>query len=262
MEIECFIFQPCILSFIYFIAFLFIATWWALYKPLQRHIFNTLKRLIIYYCALHFLLLYMYQIPFFQTIIPGQSLLARLVGFVPILYTDCNAWWSLNIISLDYWTAFANVVAILFLYHLLIMQYSFTRHGIHREYKACESTESSIREELLASDINSHSLRNLPLHQANPHADHQGISTVSVGPGECETDISQRFSAAPTFIFYHIHIFSLMSITIWAFLYHSLFGLVFLIKVCIILVFKNTRTMAFQASPPLMAYVEVCVVVV
>ncbi|OZC09943.1 hypothetical protein X798_03049 [Onchocerca flexuosa] len=296
------ILQPCILSFIYFIAFLFIATWWALYKPLQRHVFNTLKRLIIYYCALHFLLLYMYQIPFFQTIIPGQSLLARLVGFVPILYTDCNAWWSLNIISLDYWTAFANVVAILFLYHLLIMQYSFTRHGIHREYKACESTESSIREEnmvmprhksfqgagddagnertkaqldekkdaagekwcddsLLASDINSHSLRNLPLHQANPHADHQGISTVSVGPGECETDISQRFSAAPTFIFYHIHIFSLMSITIWAFLYHSLFGLVFLIKVCIILVFKNTRTMAFQASPPLMAYVEFLLIV-
>lgn len=72
-----FFFQPCILSSVYFITFLFAATWWALYKPLQRHIFNTLKRLVICYCALHFLLLYMYQIPFFQTIIPGQSLFAR-----------------------------------------------------------------------------------------------------------------------------------------------------------------------------------------
>ncbi|KAM3726353.1 Piezo-type mechanosensitive ion channel component [Dirofilaria immitis] len=244
------IFQPCILSSVYFIAFLFIATWWALYKPLQRHIFNTIKRLIIYYCALHFLLLYIYQIPFFQNIIPGQSLFARLVGFVPILYTDCNAWWSLNVISLDYWTAFANVVAVPILYHLLIMQYNFTRYGIYREYKACEDTESSMRDELLASDINSHNLGNLTLHQANPyHADHQG-------PGTCATDIFQEFSASLTFIFSHLHIFSLIVVTFWAFLYHSIFGFVLLVEVFIILVVKNTRAMAFQASPPLMAYVE------
>lgn len=71
-----------------------------------------------------------------------------LIGFVPVLYTDCNAWWSVSFISLDYWTAFANIIAVLVLFHLLIMQYSFTKYGIHRDYKACESTGSSIHEEV------------------------------------------------------------------------------------------------------------------
>lgn len=51
--------------------------------------------------------------------------------------------------------------------------------------------------QLLASDINSHSLRNLPLHQANPsHGDHQGMSTFSVG------------NFLPTILFLHLHHFS------------------------------------------------------
>ncbi|CAG9529735.1 unnamed protein product, partial [Cercopithifilaria johnstoni] len=251
------IFQPCLLSLVYFVTFLFVATWWALYKPFQRHIFNTLKRVVISYCALHFLLLYMYQIPFFQTIIPGQSFFARLVGFVPVLYTDCNAWWSLNVISLDYWTAFANIIALLILYHLLIMQYSFTRYGIHRVYEACESTGSSIHEELLANDANSHSLGNLSLHQTNPfYPDHQEMATVFVGQGERKTMISSAFTVALSFISHHLHIFALIAMTFWAFLYHSVFGLVFIVEICIILVFKSTRVMAFQASPSLVAYVE------
>ncbi|VBB29694.1 unnamed protein product [Acanthocheilonema viteae] len=293
------IFQPCILSFVYFITFLFVATWWALCKPLQRHVFNTIKRLIIRCCALHFLLLYMYQIPFFQTIIPGQSFFARLVGFVPVLYTNCNAWWSLSVISLDYWTALANIIAVLVLYHLLIMQYSFTRYGIHRNYKACESTGSSIHEEnvvmpryrsfqgagdddvdnertkvrldekrnavgekwcddsLLANDASSHNLGNLSPHQTNPSStDHHEMATVFIGQGEREAVISQGFTVALTFISHHLHIFALIAMTFWALLYHSVFGLIFLVESCIILVFKSTRAMALRASPSLIAYVE------
>uniref|UniRef100_A0A1I7VVR8 Piezo-type mechanosensitive ion channel component n=1 Tax=Loa loa TaxID=7209 RepID=A0A1I7VVR8_LOALO len=206
------IFQPCILSSVYFITFLFVATWWALHKPLHRYIFNRLKRLVICYCALHFLLLYMYQIPFFQIILPGQSFFARLFGFVPVLYTDCNAWWSLSIISLDYWTSFTNIIAVLVLYHLLIMQYGLTKCGIHREYRACEGTGSIMHRELLADDANPHYVGNL--HQANLcHADHQDMPTV------------------------------------------------FVVEVCTVLVFKNTRAMALRASPPLTAYVEFLLVV-
>ncbi|VIO86635.1 Uncharacterized protein BM_BM2127 [Brugia malayi] len=251
------IFQPCVLNSIYFITFLCITTLWALYKPLHCHVFNILKRVIIFFCALHFLLLYIYQIPFFQTIILGQSFFARLVGFVPILYTDCNMWWSVNVISLDYWTTFANAAAVLVLYHLLIIQCSFTRCEIYRKYKTCEDTGSIMHDELLASDANSHSVRNLSLDQVNPfHADHEEIAVVFIGPGKHETVISQGFSASLTFVSHHLHVFSLMAMTFWALLYHSVFGLVFLVEACIILVFKNTRTVALRASPPLMAYVE------
>jgi hypothetical protein len=69
--------QPSILNALYFVVFLVVITWWALYTPLRRPTFNAIKCFLIVYAALHFLTLYAYQIPFVQHLIEDKSFPAR-----------------------------------------------------------------------------------------------------------------------------------------------------------------------------------------
>lgn len=54
-------------------------TWWALYTPLHRKSLNRIKKFLIAYSGLHIIVIYLYQINFFQTIIIPDSLIARFV---------------------------------------------------------------------------------------------------------------------------------------------------------------------------------------
>uniref|UniRef100_A0A158RCN6 Piezo-type mechanosensitive ion channel component n=1 Tax=Thelazia callipaeda TaxID=103827 RepID=A0A158RCN6_THECL len=256
---------PSLLNSVYFIAFLFVTTFWASHKPFQRRFYNTVKLLIMYYSMLHFLLLYIYQIPFFQIIIGRKSFVARflsshsiyysVIGFVPVFYIDCNMWWSLNLDSSNYWTVFVNILIVLGLYHFLIVQYDFTRYGIRHSQKTCGSAGSSIHEELLASEGDSQNLGSQALSQkTSASGNHHNINTFLAEPENHKTEISQGLSTMISILSHQFYVFSLLSIMLWALLYHSLFGLIFLLQACIILVFKNTRQMAFRASPLILAY--------
>ncbi|VDK58230.1 unnamed protein product [Anisakis simplex] len=66
------IIQPSILNSMYFISFLFVVTWWSSYTPFHRRCNNSIKRVLILYSAVHFILIYIYQIPFIQHAIPSD----------------------------------------------------------------------------------------------------------------------------------------------------------------------------------------------
>ena len=69
---------PGLLSALYFLVFLAIATWWACYQKLGRR-FRVIRVFLLLYSAAHLLTEYLYQMQFFQEVLHPDSLLARYV---------------------------------------------------------------------------------------------------------------------------------------------------------------------------------------
>lgn len=289
------IIQPSLLNAVYFIVFLVVATWYAVYAPIRRHIYNGIKLTIIFYAAVHFLVVFIYQIPYFAQILPGDSFAARLIGLVPILLTNCGNWWSLNIISSDRWTSVASPILVLVLYYVLIIQYEWTRYGIQRSFGATGSDSSSVHEENLAMSqyAVSHTVRpengasqtvcdanatnmedqfgntllaneeGLPHRESVPlqrvtstSIDRQKIASIFIGPEGMGTMSSQGLITVLSSCLYHFYAFALLAMMLWALLYHSVFGLVFLLLACFFWVLSNTRSATYKASPIILAYAE------
>ena len=69
---------PGVLSSVYFVSFIFIATVWSLYGRLGRK-FACFRILILIYSASHLLVLHLYQFQFFQEALDPKFFIARLV---------------------------------------------------------------------------------------------------------------------------------------------------------------------------------------
>ena len=67
---------PSVISSIYFLAFLAVATWWACYKTLGSK-FAVLRVVLILYAGAHLLLLYLYQFQFFQDALSPKNFYAE-----------------------------------------------------------------------------------------------------------------------------------------------------------------------------------------
>ena len=67
---------PSVISAVYFVSFLFLATWLSSYKTLGRK-FAGFRIFLLVYSGLHLLLLHLYQFQFFQEFVPYDSLYAR-----------------------------------------------------------------------------------------------------------------------------------------------------------------------------------------
>ncbi len=68
---------PSVLSALYFVIFLGLVLWWSIYKPVKRRALNAVKFLLIFYSGLHLIIIYLYQLHFFQTFLDPSSLIAR-----------------------------------------------------------------------------------------------------------------------------------------------------------------------------------------
>ena len=67
---------PSVLSSLYFISFMFIATVWSLYGRLGRK-FRCFRILLLIYSAAHILVLHLYQFQFFQEVLDPEDFIAR-----------------------------------------------------------------------------------------------------------------------------------------------------------------------------------------
>ncbi|KHJ92970.1 hypothetical protein OESDEN_07128 [Oesophagostomum dentatum] len=140
--------QPSLLNGVYFLSFLFVASWWALYKPLRHAVYNRIKKFLLFFAALHILVVYIYQIPIIQQLIPVNSIVARIVGLSPILLTDCNSWYTFWLNLNLPLPAMINPVAVLIFYHALMVQLLWTYNG-SRSYIDENDAGSSVHEEFL-----------------------------------------------------------------------------------------------------------------
>ncbi|VDN57097.1 unnamed protein product [Dracunculus medinensis] len=277
--------QPCILNLVYFIAFLFTSIWWSSFTRIRRNFSNLGKLIIVAYVAVHICFLYVYQIPFIQLFIARNSFPARLIGFVPLIHTDCDSWWSIILISKDYWTAYVNIISIVLLYHVLILQHRWTYFGtkrcmilgsggssVHEEiFDMSDFTASSsnlqmdndaiisehTRKMLLAEEEREAHL-NIPLPRVtSAMIDHYRIQSFILTSPWLPSITSKGLIIAISFLIHHFYIFALISMMVWALLYHSIFGLIFLCLACIFWVFKDSRTASFRFSPFIVVFASV-----
>lgn len=130
--------KPSLSNSIYFLAFLFISTWWSTYTPLRHGVYNQIKKVwavrnlsvkpfryfqfLIFYSALHFLVLYTYQIPIVHhSWLPTGSFLPRLFGLTVLMDSSCPEWWKFPFVAPDFndddlimkWPLYANPIVVL-----------------------------------------------------------------------------------------------------------------------------------------------------
>ena len=68
--------NPSVISSVYFLTFLGVATWWSCYKSLGRK-FAVFRILLLIYSGGHLVVLYLYQFQFFQVVLEPQDFYAR-----------------------------------------------------------------------------------------------------------------------------------------------------------------------------------------
>ncbi|XP_074646694.1 piezo-type mechanosensitive ion channel component 1-like isoform X3 [Tubulanus polymorphus] len=81
--------HPSAVSGIYFLSFLYIATWVACYKSLGAK-FAVYRAVIMTISGIHILVLYLYQFSFFQEVLSPKSLTARILGLTALVITHCD----------------------------------------------------------------------------------------------------------------------------------------------------------------------------
>ncbi|TMS39605.1 hypothetical protein L596_006103 [Steinernema carpocapsae] len=243
--------QPSILNSTYFLVFLVVTFWWALNTPLSRMSWNRIKLFVVIYLALHFLAIFVYQIEVVHTSLPPESLAARLVGLSPLLTTRCEGLYGWSTTS---WTNFANAVAVICFFHVLVLQYQWTKNGISAMYRMNDDDGSSVHEELLSQEDpdGGHELSTMSKMSASA-LDKQMLAQVLHGGGSGNF-VSHALISICIFLLHQSYAVAMLAMMTWALLYHSVFGLVFLVAACVIWLFRNTRKVTFTVSPVLLLY--------
>ncbi|EFO88420.1 hypothetical protein CRE_20137 [Caenorhabditis remanei] len=274
--------KPSVSNSIYFGAFLFISTWWATYTPLRHGVYNQIKKFLIFYSAIHVLVLYTYQIPIVHNSwLPTGSFLSRLFGLTVLMDSSCPEWWKFPFVAPDFndddlimkWPLYANPIVVLIFYYLTVAQYKFTRNG-SRQYIDDNDYGSSVHEELLSTASSSHEdeqgrarsrspLRNgegqnsIPMRKVTSQVvDRNKLSNIFNSPGDKESAASKGMIAVMTFVIFHSYSIALTAMMTWALLYHSIFGLILLILTCILWIFRDTRRSSFTMAPLILLYIE------
>lgn len=272
--------KPSVSNATYFAAFLFISTWWATYTPLRHGVYNQIKKFLIFYSGIHFLVLYAYQIPIVHNSwLPTGSFLPRLFGLTTLMDSTCPDWWKFPFVAPDFndddvimkWPLYANPIVVLIFYYLTVAQYKFTRNG-SRQYIDDNDYGSSVHEELLSDassqnedehqrsrspQRNGEGQNSIPLRKVTSQVvDRNKLSNIFNTPGEQESAASKGMIAVMTFVIFHAYSIALTAMMTWALLYHSIFGLILLILTCILWIFRDTRKSSFTMAPLILMYIE------
>uniref|UniRef100_A0A336KKX9 CSON012824 protein n=1 Tax=Culicoides sonorensis TaxID=179676 RepID=A0A336KKX9_CULSO len=83
------VFHPSAINGIYFLVFLGAATWWSCAKELERG-FGIVLRCTMAVFIIHIFTFMVYQTPWPQEFLDKNSTVARVLGFTPLIYSECN----------------------------------------------------------------------------------------------------------------------------------------------------------------------------
>ncbi|KAL6456500.1 hypothetical protein MHYP_G00350440 [Metynnis hypsauchen] len=88
---------PSLTSALYFGAFLSLVWCWVLDYSIDLLLFSTLCLMMTIFSGGHILILYLYQLPLFQQLVPPQDLYARLFGMTAFIHTNASEPYSLGL---------------------------------------------------------------------------------------------------------------------------------------------------------------------
>ncbi|RCN30058.1 hypothetical protein ANCCAN_24179 [Ancylostoma caninum] len=112
----------------------------------ELDVVGPVRPFLLFFAALHILAIYVYQIPVVQQSLPGESIIARIVGLSPIVLTDCKSWYTFWLNTNLQLPAILNPGILLIFYHLLVVQLLWTYKG-SRNYVDDNDSGSSVHEE-------------------------------------------------------------------------------------------------------------------
>lgn len=115
------ILRPSILSGVYYLSFLMLATSWACNMQLGRF-FAWYCRILMVFLMGHIVALYLYQMEWIQELLPPDAPIPRYLGLTALLVTGCNKDPRVTHMNTLEWPSFANPFILLLLYYLLCFE--------------------------------------------------------------------------------------------------------------------------------------------
>ncbi|KYO35306.1 hypothetical protein Y1Q_0007900 [Alligator mississippiensis] len=110
---------PSLTSAVYFFVFLGLCTWWSCCQVFDPLIFSCLCVLMAIFSAGHLIGLYLYQLQFFQEVVPPGDFYARLFGVSAIVQTNCSSTWRIIAREENIWYHYVNPILLLVMYYTL-----------------------------------------------------------------------------------------------------------------------------------------------
>ncbi|MBN3325162.1 PIEZ2 protein, partial [Atractosteus spatula] len=111
---------PSLTSAVYFSLFLWLVWRWACCRALGLLFFSSLCVMTAIFSAGHLLGLYLYQLQYFQELVPPQDIYARLFGMTAFIHTNESDPYSLGVHTDATWPVFVNPLVLLVLYYTLV----------------------------------------------------------------------------------------------------------------------------------------------
>ncbi|XP_014426162.2 piezo-type mechanosensitive ion channel component 2 isoform X10 [Pelodiscus sinensis] len=149
---------PSLTSAVYFFVFLGLCTWWSCCLAFDPLIFSCLCVLMAIYSAGHLIGLYLYQLQFFQEVVPPKDFYARLFGVTSVIQTNCSSTWKIIANQDLLWYHHANPILLLVMYYTLATLIRlWLQEPIVREMD--DEGKSESREEEKETDCNATSPR-------------------------------------------------------------------------------------------------------
>uniref|UniRef100_A0A4W4G1K0 Piezo-type mechanosensitive ion channel component n=1 Tax=Electrophorus electricus TaxID=8005 RepID=A0A4W4G1K0_ELEEL len=111
---------PSLTSALYLGTFLSLVWCWILDYSIDMLRFNTLGLMMTIFSAGHILVLYLYQLPLFQLLVPPQDIYARLFGITAYIHTNTSEPYNLGLQTHVTWPMIINPLILLVLYYTLV----------------------------------------------------------------------------------------------------------------------------------------------
>ncbi|XP_057224911.1 piezo-type mechanosensitive ion channel component 2 isoform X1 [Malurus melanocephalus] len=135
---------PSLTSAVYFFVFLGLCTWWSCCQAFDPLIFSCLCVLMAIFSAGHLIGLYLYQLQFFQEVVPPKDFYARLFGVTSLTQTNCSSTWMIIKNQELYWYHHANPILLLVMYYTLA---TLIRLWLQEPIQEPDEEKSVIRED-------------------------------------------------------------------------------------------------------------------
>uniref|UniRef100_A0A673MMK9 Uncharacterized protein n=1 Tax=Sinocyclocheilus rhinocerous TaxID=307959 RepID=A0A673MMK9_9TELE len=239
---------PSLTSALYFMVFLGIAWCWVLDYTISLLHFSSLCVMMTIFSGGHILILYLYQLPLIQQLIPPQDSFARLFGLTSLIQTNMSEPYILALNEDSSWPAMVNPLVLLLLYFSVMSLLQKWTHLFcsHLRISLCACvlivcTEYTVKKKNCGGE-------NEILNDTDP------LSSTDVSGPTALNQLGQ-------FIMKQSYLIALIITMVWSISYNSWLTLVLLVWSCAIWMLKDRRRFAMLSAPFLAVYGTLLLVV-
>ncbi|XP_060599283.1 piezo-type mechanosensitive ion channel component 2-like isoform X3 [Ruditapes philippinarum] len=262
---------PSVISSLYFLSFMCLATIWSLYGHLGRK-FNVYRILLLLYSASHILVLHLYQFQFFQVALDPDSFIARLLGLTAVVKTECSNVSKVYFDDVTQWPNFVNPAILVLLYYTLAFEVRRCWHGRvvvldaidgedaerkrsrRRQKKASERqhlVEAEVRDYSSIEPVNAERSGSPTMLGTDDEAD---VSDETDGRDKKQSEKRSPWVSALVFVMGQSYVLSLIAMMAWSITFHSWLTFVLLLAACCIWMLPNSRRVCYIVSPIILIY--------